>query len=65
MDFPSRVRVSPSCTELTVPVMRPLPVITPQKVAPDAGTGVTPSPPPQAERQLAKKSKKDHRMQAS
>lgn len=55
IDSPPTVIVSPSCTDVTVPVMRCLPTLTLQWVLPDAGAkpAPSPSPPPHADRATA------------
>jgi hypothetical protein len=53
IDSPPTVIVSPSCTDVTVPVMRCLPTLTPQWVLPDTGAKLAPSPPPHADKTTA------------
>jgi hypothetical protein len=53
IDSPPTMIVSPSCTDVTVPVIRWVPTLTPQCVLPDAGAKLAPSPPPQADKATA------------
>jgi hypothetical protein len=58
------VIVSPSCTDVTLPVMRSVPTLTPQCVLPVGGAKPAPSlsPPPHADKAIAKMNIKDLNM---
>ncbi len=65
IDSPPKVIVSPSCTDVTVPVMRCLPTLTPQCVLPDAGAKFAPSPPPHPDKATARTNNKGLNMAAA
>ncbi len=65
IDSPPTVIVSPSCTDVTVPVMRWVPTLKPQWVLPDTGAKLAPSPPPHADKATARTNNKGLNMAAA
>jgi hypothetical protein len=59
IDSPPTVIVSPSCTDVTLPVMRSVPTLTPQCVLSVGGAKLAPSPPPHADKAIEKMNIKD------